>query len=544
MSDTLVDGVDSGAVPDRVKLQVFVDGIGICAAPDCSERIVLNRTKLGECAHIIPRVVGSHPREDHLTPPDERRKESNLLYLCRKHHDLVDDKEHADRYTAEELRRWKRDHEAWAAGVKKDSPYLPPELKSMLASFEQQIAAQASISQMFISNLLRTTQEFLDRYLINEANVILSQIEVYLLEANNESLNVKADLLGATLLVRNEQISEAKKRLLQIIKDYPHAIEPMLEYIELCDNVPEPDDDVERIERIVRTLANTHPRLALIDLTRKFKKRETVEIQDTSEKWADDVRLNAKFICTYALFCDLAQMTTERDELINRWERELPNSPRPHLFKVLFRGWDILRSSLLSPIEKARLAQEVLTFSRSERAKSAAKDPLSVRDKIAWLMQEIRLEVAVNSSGTAHNAKDRRDDFLSLIDKCYFDSFINGILLEFMDIFRIQADQWRALVRKLRESHVSPSQAILDLMFLQTLEYKDLYIEVCSFVEEYGQSDLLGILQAISGGDIEKAAERINAKNDSIFSLYLLESIAEDDMAIALSEQLEVDENH
>ncbi len=155
-----------------------------------------------------------------------------------------------------------------------------------------------------------------------------------LLDANNTSLNTEADLLNGILSIRSERIPEAKSQLLDIIQSNPHNVEAMLEYIELCDNTPEPDDEVARIEKLARYLASDHPRLLLIDLARKSKNREIIEIGDISQDWADDAWLNARFIRQYALICNLEQEIGLRDELINRWEKELPNSPRPHLFRV------------------------------------------------------------------------------------------------------------------------------------------------------------------------------------------------------------------
>lgn len=540
MSDTLKDGMDSGDVPEKVKLQVFVNGIGICAAPDCSDRLMRNRTKLGECAHIIPRRVGSHPREDYTTPLDDRKKEENLLFLCEKHHKLVDDKQHAEYYTAELLRGWKQHHEAWATGVTKNSPHLPQNLKDMFASFGTQIAEQINVSETIIGTLLDTCRELLERQLVNEARVFLSQIDLLLLGANNSSLNTRADLLNAILFIRNEQIPEAKGQLLQIIQSNPHDVEAMLEYVELCDSTPEPDDRAEGIEQIVRTLDTAHPKLLLLDLARKYKNQEIIETQDISNYLTDDVRLNARFYRQYALFFDRVQETAQRDDLINRWESELPNSPRPHLFRTLFREFDLLRTPGTTPVDMARLAQNALRFSQKEKSRIKDKDPLTVRDQISWLMQEIRLEL-VCSSG--RDLGELRSALVSLIMQCYFDSFINGALQEFLTKIRIEPDQWRAITRKILASKMLPSKPVVELLFLQALRYDELYADLAGFINIQAHSDLPAILHAIQDGDVVTAAEKINTRN-SEFTLYLLQSIAEHEIAALLTDMLEVDQDH
>ena len=157
-TDILKDGDDSPAVSDKVKRQLLSDGLGICAAPNCNNRVDVQKTRLGECAHIIPKKVGSHPREDYITPLEDRAKEENLLYLCEKHHKIVDNKAHANIYTADLLRTWKRDHESWAAGVTKNSPYIPKEqrdeISNLVRNFHQEVANLSDVSISIITKLI------------------------------------------------------------------------------------------------------------------------------------------------------------------------------------------------------------------------------------------------------------------------------------------------------------------------------------------------------------------------------------------------------
>ncbi len=85
-----------------------------CAFPDCGEVLLLEGTDtedlviLSKVAHI---VAESHdgPRGQYPLPLEERNKESNLVLLCGKHHDLVDSLPQL--YTVERLRQVKEDHE-------------------------------------------------------------------------------------------------------------------------------------------------------------------------------------------------------------------------------------------------------------------------------------------------------------------------------------------------------------------------------------------------------------------------------------------------
>jgi len=543
MPETLENGMDSGPVPERVKRQVFLNGHGICAEPTCDEPIVQDGTTLGDCAHIIPRRVGSHPREDYKTPLEDRNKEENLLYLCKKHHKFVDNVELADFYPADLLREWKQRHEEWAAGVKKDSPPLPQGVQNRLDEAVKQVIEQVDVSAEIIGTLLDTCQEFLDRQLNNEARVLLSQINLLLWATNNSTLVDRAALHNAILMIRDERVSEAKERLLQIIRTNPHYVEAMLEYIELCDNTPEPGDEVEKIEKLTRQLASDHPRLLLIDLSRKFKTQEAVELPDIPADLTDDPRLTARFLCQYALFSDLEQKSEQRDEFINQWENILPNSPRPHLFRVLFRANDLYRTAALSPKDRARLADEALKFAEAEKARADRKDPLTVHDQISWLLEEIRLEFT-HVHLSAKDLGEYRRELVSLIAQRYFDIFMNGTLQRFLTIFQIEPEQWKIITHKIQESKMPPSERVVELLFLQALQYDELHAEMGAFVTTYGRSDLSEILQATRDNDATKVAEGLRAKNDPMFALFFLESVANREIAVPLSGLLEVDDEH
>jgi hypothetical protein len=539
MSNKLEKGMDSGPVPQNVREQVFVDGLGICAAQGCENRLMQNRTKLGECAHIIPRVVGSHPREDGLTPLEDRKKEANLIYLCQDHHTAVDDKRNADLYPADLLRKWKQDHEIWAAGVTKNSPYLPQDLKEIVLNIGKDMAKESQSSEAMIRDLLDTCRDFLHRNLVKEVRVFLSRIDIFLLKVNNPQLNAKADLINAIVTIRQQRIPEAKKQLLQIIRTYPHDVEAMLEYVELCSNVPEPDDEVAKIENLARTLAAQHPRLQLIDLIKKYEQQELIELEDVSQNWAVDQRLNARFIRQYALFAHVAQKTAERDALVNRWEKELPDSPYPHAFRVLFRLSDFHLSRSESSTQNAHQITEIANFSRQEREKASSKDPLSFQEEIRWFIQEANLELNLPKS-TLTNFTLLQEQILSRIEQCYFDKFIDAMLLEFLSMFRLGKEQWQRLIKKIQESKMIPSERLVEYLFLQTLPWDTMFFYSDELIQKYSRSDLRQISKGIREGDVQAIVSVLNPKNVPIFCLLLLEALPNKELVLALTECLEL----
>jgi hypothetical protein len=87
-----------------------------CAFPGCQQALTEEATSadpaivLGRIAHIVG-DSDTGPRADPFMPRDERRRYPNLILLCPTHHDLVDGQDST--YTADDLRRWKQEHESW-----------------------------------------------------------------------------------------------------------------------------------------------------------------------------------------------------------------------------------------------------------------------------------------------------------------------------------------------------------------------------------------------------------------------------------------------
>lgn len=86
-----------------------------------------------------------------------------------------------------------------------------------------------------------------------------------------------------------------------------------------------------------------------------------------------------------------------------------------------------------------------------------------------------------------------------------------------------------------------PSQAIVESLFLLALEYhEELQTSLVRFIHKYGYDDLLQILQSIKDGDVQNVAERVNAKNNSNFTLLLLEAISDNEIVSPLMGLLKV----
>ena len=89
---------------------------GHCSFTECRRNLFFDASEtddeslVGDIAHIVAESPDG-PRGDSALMPEERRKYSNLILLCKIHHKPIDDQPNT--FTVEVLQRMKADHEAW-----------------------------------------------------------------------------------------------------------------------------------------------------------------------------------------------------------------------------------------------------------------------------------------------------------------------------------------------------------------------------------------------------------------------------------------------
>jgi hypothetical protein len=84
--------------------RLFAESGNRCAFPKCTSPIVEGKTVVGKICHIRAREKGG-PRFDANQTPAERHHYDNLILLCGRHHDVIDDD--PDAYTVDHLQKMK-----------------------------------------------------------------------------------------------------------------------------------------------------------------------------------------------------------------------------------------------------------------------------------------------------------------------------------------------------------------------------------------------------------------------------------------------------
>jgi|ERR1035437_142787 hypothetical protein len=97
---------------DSTIKKLFAFSNNRCAFPDCTNAIVDRNTltTTGKVCHIKAKS-NLGPRWDKSQTDEERHGFQNLILLCGKHHDIVDDKSQEKKFTVEILTGFKKKHE-------------------------------------------------------------------------------------------------------------------------------------------------------------------------------------------------------------------------------------------------------------------------------------------------------------------------------------------------------------------------------------------------------------------------------------------------
>ena len=97
--------------------RIFAVSSNRCAFPKCTSPLIDGKKVIGKICHIKAQNEGG-PRFDKDQTPEERHGYDNLILMCGRHHDVIDDDEEA--YTVEYLHRLKAKHEQSAGRLSDD----------------------------------------------------------------------------------------------------------------------------------------------------------------------------------------------------------------------------------------------------------------------------------------------------------------------------------------------------------------------------------------------------------------------------------------
>lgn len=537
--DGLKDGTDSGPVSPKTKNNLLAKQLCICAAPRCNRRIHANRTRLGECAHIIPRKVGSHPREDYKTSLEDRKLEENLLYLCEEHHKFIDNEELAYRYPVRVLKEWKEEHELWASQVKKNKNYLPLPLQEKLQDAIEQLGEGAEHSNELVSGLLEACHEKIALGRYQEANILFSQVELLLVDFNDPTLIERAKTVEALLDYRLEDVHLAKSKLLNIVENNTEAYDAMFDYIDICEAAPEPEDSAEYYEKIVRDIYPNHSRLQILDALRAHRSEDTAK--ENAKKVIptfEDSFLKLRFLIQKSVVYDVAGDTSSRNKLLDEALKEFPNSPRPHLFNFIFNALDTLRSTP----SKEQL-EECLIFSNEQNKIAQTKGEISERDLLSWSYYDLIVKgELLRLYGLEEGINQTSEEVVGLLLKCFPDRNILSILLDVLLRVHLPKEEYNKVLNILETSGVQKSDELLQQILIQGIQYEDFYEMAINFFDNEGNEALSKLIKDMKSRDVKAVAETLNAIASNEFTIAFLNLFPDRNFALELSSSIEISE--
>jgi len=101
-------------IPDHVRIRIWTEAGGRCQFKGCNKplwynRLTLSKGNFSEMAHIIG-ASEDGPRGDETSEIQQDNPE-NIMLLCKDCHKEIDDCNNIDKYPADLLRKWKKEHE-------------------------------------------------------------------------------------------------------------------------------------------------------------------------------------------------------------------------------------------------------------------------------------------------------------------------------------------------------------------------------------------------------------------------------------------------
>lgn len=531
----LVHGQDSGPIPEKTKRLVAFNSGGKCYYPNCGKHLTLDNTNTGECAHIIPRKVGQ-TREDWTTPLEDRRKPENLIYLCDDHHKVVDNKDNEVNYPTSLLKRWKADHETLIATFNPSSSPIPSstinQFQKTIQVLGEQLSREAAISTHLLSRLLENCETLLKRRYLDKADILISQAEVLLSDSNDKELCYKLKTLKAQILWKQNRIPESKKAYLELLQDRDD-IDVLIDYIEICRTAPEPGDQATAYEAQLRKHDSDHPRIRLLELFKKYRTNEHVDVPFEINKKSNDSYINAQLELVQALLADRNDDRDARDKFIDRWEDLLPSSPRPNFFRIIFSCNDFFKVRTTTSAEVSSQLEELQKH--EQLIHSENKDPLSDHDHVSLLLEKLKLYYALNhfSAASLDEFQQIRDELIGKTLQGYFDKHSDRVLIDLLSRVFLSEEQWGSVINFMALSNVVPSDELLELIFTQAVRLELAGDKIGEkFLFPNGSNFIEGIA-SLEQGDVEQLIKLFDDRDDK-FKIILIQSIADREMRLAL----------
>ncbi len=524
-------------VSNKVRLQVMSECGGMCCHPECSKLLYQEEkgSLVGECAHIISRNSGG-PRNDDRVSQKERNQAHNLLYLCLEHHKIVDDLANINKYTAETLRKWKNDRKEYMDRISKN---INPSSQTLIRDIRKANNQDKSFKDI-LKKMLLVCRDLIYRNRLTEAEILFSQISIFISGLNDSELIIDYQLIRSLFYIKEEKIKNSKEILLELAQEFPNNIELMFEYIEICNNFPESSDKNNEFEQKFRQIDPENPRILLIALERMYINKQKFD-ENVSISSIDNLLIKSKFLRICALLAYDNGEKSKSEILINEWENQQPDSTKPHLIRTLFKISDLLNNQTLNP-DKLMHGLDIL---QEVEKKIALKNPLHIREKIALLTQEFVIyRHLLDYSTDVPDLNDMHNSIIDLIEKCYFNPFINDTLERLLPLWKLNVDYWRKIISNILHSKCLPSNKLIELLFLQAIQHSILKEELCDFIKKTHRNDLTELITSISNKNPSDIANLLNVKNDTSFSLAFLAFLEDKKLVINLKGLINIEQDN
>jgi hypothetical protein len=250
--------------PSVVK-KLFAYSGNQCAIPTCSEPLVdPSGTMLGKIAHICAAESGG-ARFDPNMSNESRRSFDNLMVVCGRHHDVIDDPANTPAYPVQKLRQFKTDHEGRFKKAERQllasvvdvtqatQPTYPKTLKALAKALENDEIAghpdEIDGVREFIQKLKELplaerdfARKVAERMRRQQRDILPVTDVAGALQIDQKELKQHMDLLNHHRLGRIEDGDEPGQHVVSLQHRQPGGNNPWFEILDFCEATDQSPD--------------------------------------------------------------------------------------------------------------------------------------------------------------------------------------------------------------------------------------------------------------------------------------------------------------
>lgn len=353
--------------------------------------------------------------------------------------------------------------------------------------------------------------------LIEEAKPLLSSEDLLYLR------KIKARALAGV-----ENVQEAIQLYEEILRQHSD-LECLLDLYEIYNNLGLKDKSQEYFN-LAEKFAPQSDKILIHKLIQDIYAKKEV---DLSISFPSEPNEWGKLLIQLSLKYHGAGNSEIRDQLLNKLESIVPNSPRPEFLRTVFSVDDaLLKEDALTAEKLFYLSSQILTI--NDRFKN--KNSLSKRNLIYLMLQHIKIYFALQRfKPSVLELVQMREKIITEILECNFDIFSENILEQVLTFLLLEEEQFLRIKTYIQSSNYKISDDLAVKLLILFVIYKIEFSEIEVFSAAVSNENISKLFKLIKKEDSENFMMEIaNFSEDN--RLLVIQSILNPEFALKVIE--------